>query len=74
MNLERPVPTVPDTDAPLAGKADGETLPMPRTQSRDARRLQVIEATIDALAERGFSRTTVTDVAARAGISHGLAH
>lgn len=72
MNLERPVPTVPDTDAPLAGKADGETLPMPRTQSRDARRLQVIEATIDALAERGFSRTTVTDVAARAGISHGL--
>ena len=45
---------------------------VPRTQSRDARRAQVIEATIDALAERGFSRTTVTDVAARAGISHGL--
>jgi len=48
-----------------------ETRP-PRTQSRDARRLQVIEATIQSLAERGFSRTTVTDVAARAGISHGL--
>jgi TetR/AcrR family transcriptional repressor of bet genes len=46
--------------------------PPPRTQSRDARRLQVIEATIRSLAERGFSRTTVTDVAARAGISHGL--
>ena len=44
----------------------------PRTQSRDARRLQVIEATIQSLAHRGFSRTTVTDVAARAGISHGL--
>lgn len=45
---------------------------LPRTQSRDARRLQLIEATIQSLAERGFSRTTVTDVAARAGISHGL--
>jgi TetR/AcrR family transcriptional repressor of bet genes len=44
----------------------------PRTQSRDLRRLQVIEATIQSLADRGFSRTTVTDVAARAGISHGL--
>lgn len=44
----------------------------PRTQSRDSRRAQLIEATIEALAERGFSRTTVTDVAARAGISHGL--
>jgi TetR/AcrR family transcriptional regulator, transcriptional repressor of bet genes len=43
-----------------------------RTQSRDTRRAQVIEATIQCLAERGFSRTTVTDVAARAGISHGL--
>lgn len=31
-----------------------------------------MEATIKSLAERGFSRTTVTDVAARAGISHGL--
>lgn len=44
----------------------------PRTQSRDSRRAQVIEATIQSLADRGFSRTTVTDVAARAGISHGL--
>ena len=44
----------------------------PRTQSRDARRLQVIEATIQSLADRGFSRTTITDVAERAGISLGL--
>jgi TetR/AcrR family transcriptional repressor of bet genes len=46
--------------------------PPPRTRSRIARRAQLIEATIQTLAERGFSRTTVTDVAARAGISHGL--
>lgn len=44
----------------------------PRTRSRDLRRAQVIEATIQCLAERGFSRTKLTDVAARAGISHGL--
>lgn len=44
----------------------------PRTQSRDVRRARMIEATIESLAERGFSRTTVTDVAARAGTSHGL--
>ncbi|MCX7288402.1 MAG: TetR/AcrR family transcriptional regulator [Rhodobacterales bacterium] len=47
-------------------------VPLPRTQSRDARRSQLIEATIATLAERGFSRTTLTDVARRAGLSHGL--
>ncbi len=45
---------------------------LPRTQSRDARRARMMEATIESLAEKGFSRTTVTDVAARAGTSHGL--
>ena len=44
----------------------------PRTLARDTRRAQVIEATIDCLADKGFSRTTVTEVAKRAGISHGL--
>lgn len=44
----------------------------PRTQSRDARRAQVIEATINSLSEQGYSRTTLTGVARRAGISHGL--
>ena len=46
--------------------------PPPRTQSRDARRVQLIEATNATLAERGFSRTTLTEVARRAGLSHGL--
>lgn len=44
----------------------------PRTRTRDWRRAQLIEATIQCLAEKGFSRTKVTDVAKRAGISHGL--
>lgn len=62
MPMQDPCPD-PDADAAPAN---------PRTLDRDTRRLQVIEATIDCLAERGFSRTTVTDVARRAGISHGL--
>lgn len=44
----------------------------PRTMTRDSRRLQVIEATIETLAARGYSRTTLTEVARKAGISHGL--
>lgn len=34
--------------------------------------MQLIEATIETLAERGFSRTTLTEVARTAGLSHGL--
>lgn len=44
----------------------------PRTLSRDERRTQLIEATLSTIAERGFSRTTLTEVARRAGLSHGL--
>jgi AcrR family transcriptional regulator len=40
--------------------------------SRDARRLQLIEATIETIAARGISRTTLNEVARRAGLSHGL--
>lgn len=44
----------------------------PRTLSRDERRTQLFEATLATIAERGFSRTTLTEVARRAGLSHGL--
>ncbi|NEY91673.1 TetR/AcrR family transcriptional regulator [Tabrizicola oligotrophica] len=44
----------------------------PRKLSRAARRVQLIEATIEVIAERGFARTTLSDVAGRAGLSHGL--
>ena len=44
----------------------------PRTLSRDERRAQLIEATLATIAECGFSRTTLTEVARRAGLSHGL--
>jgi TetR/AcrR family transcriptional repressor of bet genes len=40
--------------------------------SREARRTQLIESTIETIAARGYSRTTLTEVARAAGLSHGL--
>lgn len=45
-----------------------------RKLSREERRLQLIEATISVIAECGFARTTLGEVARRAGLSHGLAN
>lgn len=46
--------------------------PRPRKASRASRREQLIEATIEVVAERGLSRTTLAEVVARAGVAHGL--
>ena len=53
---------------------DDATKPDPprRKLSRDARRTQLMDATIEVLAQRGYARTTLTEVANRAGLSHGL--
>ena len=51
---------------------ESEIAPPPRKQPRDTRRQQLIEATIETLAARGYARTTMTEVARTAGISHGL--
>lgn len=53
---------------PLTPSAAGA----PRKRSREARREQLIEATIMVLAERGYARATLSDVAKVAGLSHGL--
>lgn len=45
---------------------------VPRTMSKAARRSQLIESTIETLANHGFARTTLTAVAKAAGLSHGL--
>lgn len=45
---------------------------VPRKLSREARRAQLIQATIETIALRGYARTTLTDVANQAGLSHGL--
>jgi AcrR family transcriptional regulator len=46
--------------------------PPPRKASRQSRREQLIEATIASIATRGYARTTLTEVAQIAGLSHGL--
>jgi len=53
-------------------EATAEVMRKPRKQSRDARRNQLIEATIGVMAQNGYARTTLTDVARAAGLSHGL--
>jgi AcrR family transcriptional regulator len=57
---------------PVAEASPGKPAPQPRKLSREARREQLIEATIETLAVRGYARTTLTDVANHAGLSHGL--
>ncbi|MGZ9811413.1 TetR family transcriptional regulator C-terminal domain-containing protein [Pseudoroseicyclus sp. H15] len=43
-----------------------------RKLAPEARRQQLIEATIEVIAKFGFARTTLTEVARTAGLSHGL--
>lgn len=49
-----------------------KTPPAPRKATRESRREQLIEATIETIASNGLSRTTLTEVANSAGVSHGL--
>lgn len=43
-----------------------------RKISRDQRRQQLIEATMRVISRQGYAQTTLSDVAAEAGVSHGL--
>lgn len=43
-----------------------------RKASKEIRQFQLIEATIDSLAKRGYSETTMADVADGAGLSRGI--
>lgn len=50
-------------------------MPRPRRYKKsEASRRQVLDAAIGALAEQGFARTSVSDIAARAGMSKGAVH
>ena len=46
--------------------------PPPRKLPRDERRTQLIEATLSTIARLGYARTTMSEVARAAGLSHGL--
>src|SRR6202165_2143557 len=44
----------------------------PRDEAEEARRVQLVEVTIDSLAEVGYVGTTLAEIAGRAGVSPGL--
>ena len=48
-----------------------QTKPKRRTESKEVRRRQLIDATIASIAELGMSDTTLSSVAKRAGVGHG---
>jgi AcrR family transcriptional regulator len=54
------------------GDQDGNGERRGRKASKETRRQQLIEATIDSLAKRGYSETTMADVADGAGLSRGI--
>ena len=45
---------------------------MPRTQMKDQRKQQLIDATIDSIAKRGLSETTITHISKGANLSRGI--
>ena len=47
-------------------------VPRSRAATREFRKAQLIEATIDSIAKRGFAETTLADVADGAGLSRGI--
>ncbi|WP_309664969.1 TetR/AcrR family transcriptional regulator [Tabrizicola sp.] len=49
-----------------------QSIPIPRKLPRDERRAQLIEATISTMGKHGYARTTMSEVARVAGLSHGL--
>lgn len=55
-----------------ADQSSGDGEKRGRKASKETRRQQLIEATIDSLAKRGYSDTTLADVADGAGLSRGI--
>src|SRR3954463_15448978 len=55
----------------VRGNAMADAAPS-REETEDFRRRQLIRATIESLAEVGFSACTLGDIAKRAGVSQGL--
>lgn len=47
---------------------------MSRKSVREDRRIQIMEALHDCLIKKPFHRTTIKDIASRAGVNHGLLH
>ncbi|MGY3327193.1 AcrR family transcriptional regulator [Mesorhizobium sp. USDA 4775] len=67
-----PMKTADAKDALLEPAGKTETEKRGRKASKEVRQLQLIEATIDSLAKRGYAETTMADVADGAGLSRGI--
>jgi TetR/AcrR family transcriptional repressor of bet genes len=68
----RPMKTAVAKEALLESARRSEAEKRGRKASKEVRQLQLIEATIDSLAKRGYSETTMADVADGAGLSRGI--
>ncbi len=62
----------PEIEKPVDHDRKGESERRGRKASKEQRRQQLIEATIDSLAKRGYAETTMADVADGAGLSRGI--
>jgi betaine-aldehyde dehydrogenase len=70
---ERSSSAAPDpAPAPGAALAPGAAPPAAAAPPEEARRRQLVEVTIDSLAELGYVGTTLAQIAGRAGVSPGL--
>lgn len=49
-----------------------QTARVPRTETREKRRQQLIDATMKCIARKGLTGTTLSDVASEAGLSQGI--
>jgi AcrR family transcriptional regulator len=65
-----PMKTAVATDLEPARKGDADK--RSRKAAKEVRQVQLIEATIDSLAKRDYSETTMADVADGAGLSRGI--
>lgn len=68
----RPMKTADARETLLEPMRKAESEKRGRKASKEVRQLQLIEATIDSLAKRGYSETTMADVADGAGLSRGI--
>ena len=67
-----PMKTAEASDALPEPARKGDADKRGRKASKEVRQLQLIEATIDSLARRGYAETTMADVADGAGLSRGI--
>lgn len=67
-----PMKTIDLEEQPAEPEQRGGPEKRGRKASKEVRRSQLIEATIDSLAKRGYADTTMADVADGAGLSRGI--